>query len=79
MQAKLVDFFQQQEWPDAELHVQLPATTSSHEHGVDDGGSASVTALKLPVHRILLSRSEVFKAQVRTEHASCDCWYCCRF
>jgi hypothetical protein len=68
MQAKLVDFFQQQEWPDAELHVQLPATTSAHDHGVDSSGSACRTALKLPVHRILLSRSAVFKAQVRTEY-----------
>jgi hypothetical protein len=68
MQAQLIDFFDQQEWPDAELHVHLAGSSAEHDCIVADGGDACATVLELPVHRILLSRSEVFKAQVGTAH-----------
>jgi hypothetical protein len=79
MEAQLIEFFSQQEWSDAELRVLLSPSSIDCKTSTDvsacqdqDGsdGSGDVpdkvkpVLLRLPVHRILLSRSEVFKAQV---------------
>jgi hypothetical protein len=70
MEARLLEFFKQKEWPDAELHVLLPPGSAADGEGSSATGSGSTTLVELPVHRILLSGSEVFKAQVRLTGAT---------
>jgi hypothetical protein len=65
-EARLIEFFKQKDWPDAELHVRLAADSAACDATTSSSGSGSSTLLKLPVHRVLLSGSEMFRAQVRT-------------
>jgi hypothetical protein len=66
MDGRLVSFFQSNKWPDAELRVIWTEDGGTDDSTADSSSREDKTReLRLPVHRILLARSEFFEAQVR--------------